>query len=67
MDFWLQLEMELKNYQKNLNPKKDDYNSIMIKSIGDRIAEALAEMIHQKVRKHIGATIKMKIFLTKIL
>jgi len=28
----------------------DDYNSIMVKAIGDRMAEALAEMIHQRVR-----------------
>ena len=28
----------------------DDYTSIMIKALGDRIAEALAEMIHKKVR-----------------
>ena len=30
--------------------KKDDYNSILVKSLGDRIAEALAEMMHKKVR-----------------
>ena len=29
----------------------DDYNSIMIKSIADRLAEAFAETIHQLVRK----------------
>jgi len=28
----------------------DDYTSIMVKALGDRIAEALAEMIHKKVR-----------------
>ena len=31
--------------------KKDDYNSILMKSLGDRIAEALAEKVHQEVRK----------------
>ena len=31
--------------------KKDDYNSILVKSLGDRIAEALAEMLHLQVRK----------------
>lgn len=31
--------------------KKDDYNSILIKSLGDRLAEALAEKIHLDVRK----------------
>lgn len=31
----------------------DDYSSIMIKAIADRFAEALAEMMHQKIRKEI--------------
>lgn len=30
--------------------KGDDYNSIMVKALGDRMAEALAEMVHQHVR-----------------
>lgn len=29
----------------------DDYNSIMIKAIADRLAEAFAELMHEKVRK----------------
>ncbi len=29
----------------------DDYNSIMAKSLADRLAEALAEFLHEKVRK----------------
>ncbi len=29
----------------------DDYSSIMIKALGDRLAEAFAEFLHQKVRK----------------
>ena len=29
----------------------DDYNSIMTKALADRLAEALAEYLHQKVRK----------------
>ena len=35
---------------KNFADKNDDYNSIMIKVLGDRIAEALAEKMHEKVR-----------------
>lgn len=31
----------------------DDYSSIMIKAIADRFAEALAEMMHEKIRKEI--------------
>ena len=30
----------------------DDYNSIMIKAIADRLAEAFAEYLHQQVRTH---------------
>ena len=39
-----------KIYQK----ENDDYNSIMVKSIADRLAEALAELMHQKVRNEWG-------------
>lgn len=31
----------------------DDYNSIMVKALGDRLAEAFAEYLHEKVRKEI--------------
>ena len=31
--------------------KKDDYNSILVKSLGDRLAEGLAEKMHLDVRK----------------
>ena len=41
---------EIENISKKFESKKDDYNSILVKSLGDRIAEALAEMMHQKVR-----------------
>ncbi|RXM45847.1 methionine synthase [Flavobacterium sp. YO64] len=34
-------------YEKNL----DDYNSIMVKALADRFAEAFAEYLHEKVRK----------------
>jgi len=29
----------------------DDYNSIMVKALADRLAEAFAEMLHQRVRR----------------
>ncbi len=35
------------DYEKN----NDDYNSIMIKAIADRFAEAFAEYLHEEVRK----------------
>jgi 5-methyltetrahydrofolate--homocysteine methyltransferase len=31
--------------------KHDDYNNIMVKAVADRLAEALAEYLHQQVRK----------------
>ncbi|HXP50962.1 MAG TPA: vitamin B12 dependent-methionine synthase activation domain-containing protein, partial [Bacteroidia bacterium] len=31
----------------------DDYSSIMIKALADRLAEAFAELMHEKVRKEI--------------
>ena len=31
----------------------DDYNAIMVKALGDRLAEAFAEYLHLKVRKEI--------------
>jgi 5-methyltetrahydrofolate--homocysteine methyltransferase len=36
-------------FAKNL----DDYNSIMVKALADRLAEAFAEYLHEKVRKEI--------------
>lgn len=35
-----------KTFEKNL----DDYSAILVKAIGDRIAEGLAEMAHKKIR-----------------
>jgi len=31
----------------------DDYNAIMLKALADRLAEALAELMHEKVRKEL--------------
>ena len=36
-----------KEYESN----NDDYSSIMLKAIADRLAEAMAELVHEKVRK----------------
>jgi 5-methyltetrahydrofolate--homocysteine methyltransferase len=36
-------------FEKNL----DDYNSIMVKALADRLAEAFAEYLHEKIRKEI--------------
>jgi len=45
------IEVLLDKYKKD----HDDYNDIMIKSVADRLAEAMAEMLHYKVRKEIWA------------
>ncbi len=41
------IEALLEQYEKD----HDDYNSIMLKAIADRLAEAFAELMHEKVRK----------------
>lgn len=38
---------------EHLERDHDDYNIIMIKAIADRLAEAFAELLHEKVRKEI--------------
>ncbi|HPE56813.1 MAG TPA: methionine synthase [Bacteroidales bacterium] len=45
------LEHWTDKYEKEL----DDYNSIMMKVLADRLAEAFAELIHKRVRKEIWA------------
>ena len=43
----LGIETKLAEFEKD----HDDYNSILLKALADRLAEALAEMLHQDVRK----------------
>ncbi len=43
------VEEKAKAFEQNL----DDYNSILVKALGDRLAEAFAEYLHEKVRKEI--------------
>ena len=38
---------------KIFEKKHDDYSAIMVKALGDRLAEAFAEQMHLKVRKEI--------------
>ena len=44
----------VEKFSADFKEKGDDYNSIMTSVLGDRIAEALAEMIHKKVRDFWG-------------
>jgi len=43
------VEEKAKDFEKDL----DDYNSILVKALGDRLAEAFAEYLHLQVRKEI--------------
>ncbi|MFN8845829.1 MAG: methionine synthase [Bdellovibrionales bacterium] len=45
---------ELENFADELKKKNDDYNSILVKALADRLAEALAEWAHKKVREAHG-------------
>ena len=38
---------------KGYEDDHDDYNSIMVKAVADRLAEAFAELMHEKVRKEL--------------
>lgn len=48
------LEKKIMEFEKN----NDDYSSILLKAITDRLAEAFAELMHEKVRKEYWAYIK---------
>jgi 5-methyltetrahydrofolate--homocysteine methyltransferase len=43
------VEEKAKAFEKDL----DDYNSILVKALGDRLAEAFAEYLHLQIRKEI--------------
>lgn len=45
---------EVEEFARSFEDKHDDYSGIMIKALGDRFAEALAEMFHKKMRDHWG-------------
>jgi 5-methyltetrahydrofolate--homocysteine methyltransferase len=42
---------ELDVWVKKFHNAQDDYNKIMLQALGDRLAEASAEYLHEKVRK----------------
>ncbi|HVY54151.1 MAG TPA: vitamin B12 dependent-methionine synthase activation domain-containing protein, partial [Thermodesulfobacteriota bacterium] len=45
---------EVETYAEYFKQKHDDYSAIMVQALGDRIAEALAEMMHKKARENWG-------------
>ncbi len=48
------IENKIKEFEDN----NDDYSSIMLKALSDRLAEAFTELIHEKIRKEIWAYAK---------
>jgi 5-methyltetrahydrofolate--homocysteine methyltransferase len=43
----------IEKYEKRFEQANDDYSSIMLKSLADRLAEAFAEYLHERVRKDL--------------
>ena len=54
----LGIEKQLAIFEKD----HDDYNSIMLKAIADRLAEALTEYMHKKIRKEIWGYASDEVF-----
>jgi 5-methyltetrahydrofolate--homocysteine methyltransferase len=44
----------VEEFAKEFEAKHDDYSAIMAKALGDRLAEALTELMHKKVRDFCG-------------
>ena len=51
----LGIENPIAEFEKDF----DDYNVILLKAVADRLAEALTEFMHEKIRKEIWAYSKM--------
>ena len=45
---------EVESFAEEFKNAGDDYSSILAKAIGDRLAEAAAELLHKRVRDHLG-------------
>ncbi len=45
---------EVEEFSATFKARNDDYSAIMVKAIGDRFAEALAEMMHKNARVNWG-------------
>ena len=41
-------------FAKRLETSSDDYSAIMVKALADRLAEAFAELLHQRARREWG-------------
>jgi 5-methyltetrahydrofolate--homocysteine methyltransferase len=52
--FALTTGAEVEELAGNFEKQLDDYNAILVKAVGDRLAEALAEYMHKQVRDEWG-------------
>jgi 5-methyltetrahydrofolate--homocysteine methyltransferase len=43
----------IEKYEKRFEDAHDDYSSILLKSLADRLAEAFAEQMHERVRRDL--------------
>jgi len=58
------IEERIRKFEQN----HDDYNSIMIKALADRLAEAFTELLHEKVRKEYwGYGLKERLTLDELI
>jgi 5-methyltetrahydrofolate--homocysteine methyltransferase len=53
--FALTTGIGIDEHVKAFENQHDDYSAILLKALADRLAEAFAELLHQKVRKEIWA------------
>ncbi len=47
----------IEKYEKRFEDAHDDYSSIMLKSLADRLAEAFAEQLHARIRTDLWGTV----------
>ncbi|MBT4224145.1 MAG: methionine synthase [Opitutae bacterium] len=52
--FAVTMGFEVDQFAKTFQEEGDDYSSIIIKALGDRMAEALTELLHKKARDFCG-------------
>jgi 5-methyltetrahydrofolate--homocysteine methyltransferase len=45
---------QVEEYARKLEAQNDDYNALIVKALGDRFAEGLAELAHKKMREWMG-------------
>ncbi|MGZ5280544.1 MAG: vitamin B12 dependent-methionine synthase activation domain-containing protein, partial [Pseudobdellovibrionaceae bacterium] len=45
---------QVEEYAKQLEKQNDDYSALIVKALGDRFAEGLAECAHKKMREWMG-------------